>query len=123
MLLVYYSGSTHAPREDHLRRTVHAATIKDSRPGHVFPFSVFVLFREGGLLDWEEIVFLGGTCRFEKQRWSLRDMGRGGRFLLSTWTQTQGFCLLLEEGRSQSISISSSTNIPWEVTLVEILQV
>ena len=51
-----------------------------------------------------------------------RDMG-GGCFLLSTWTQTQGFCLLLDEGRSQSISSSSSsTNIPWEVKLVDILQ-
>ena len=78
MLLVYYSGSTHATWEDHLRKTVHAATIKDLRPGYVLPFSVFVLFRERGILDREEIVFLGGTCRFEKQRWSLRDMGRGG---------------------------------------------
>ncbi len=79
MLLVYYSGSTHTTWKDHLRRTVHAATIKDSRPGHVFPFSVFLLFRKGGLLDWEEYAFLGGTCRFEKQRWSLWDMG-GGTF-------------------------------------------
>ena len=64
MLLVYYSGSTYATWKDHLRRTVHAATIKDSRPGHVFPFSVFVLLREGGLLDWEEFVFLGGHMSF-----------------------------------------------------------
>ena len=76
MLLVYYSGTTHATWKDHLRRTVHAATRKDSRHGHVFPFSVFVLFRRGGSLDWEDYAScLGGTYRFEKQQWSLWDMG------------------------------------------------
>ena len=40
-------------------RTVHAATIKDSRPGHAFPFFVLVSFRKGGLLDWVDMFFLG----------------------------------------------------------------
>lgn len=50
----------------------------------------------------------------------------GGSLLFSVWNQsTQGVYLLLEEGRNQSISSSSSssTNIPWEVTLVETLQI
>ena len=42
-------------------------------------------------------------------------------FCYQPGTSTQGLCLLLGEGKNQSIS--SSTNIPWEVTLVEILQI
>lgn len=40
-------------------RTVYAATIKHSRPGHAFPFFVLVLFRKEVLLDWVDYVFVG----------------------------------------------------------------
>lgn len=99
LLLVYYSGSTHATWKDHSRRTVHAATIKDSRPGHVFHSLYFYCLENGGLLDWVDNAFLGGTNRFEKQRWRF-GLWEGGPLLFSVWNQNPR-CLFALRGREE----------------------
>ena len=91
MLLVYYSGSTHTTWKDHLRRTVHAATIKDSRPGHVFPFSVFLLFRKGGFIRLGGTCVFGGHISFRKAAMEFVGYGRGDLFCFQPGTRPKVF--------------------------------
>ena len=106
MLLVYSSGSTLTIWKDHSRRTVHAATIKDSRPGHVFPFHVPVLFRGWGLLDWVDYLFLGATDRFEKAAMEF-GIWEGGTLLFSFWDQNPWY-LFTTTGREETAKASAS---------------